>query len=85
MKIGEYMDDKYLSVTALTRYIKYKLDNDNNLQEVYLKGEISKSEKTDETPSSQYNNQNNFYEKIDIGRYYYEFSIFKQTAITRTG
>ena len=22
------MDDKYLSVTALTRYIKYKLDND---------------------------------------------------------
>ena len=35
------MDDKYLSVTALTRYIKYKLDNDNNLQEVYLKGEIS--------------------------------------------
>lgn len=35
------MDDKYLSVTALTRYIKYKLDNDKNLQEVYLKGEIS--------------------------------------------
>ena len=35
------MDDKYISVTALTRYIKYKLDNDNNLQEVYLKGEIS--------------------------------------------
>ena len=35
------MDDKYLSVTALTRYIKYKLDNDTNLQEVYLKGEIS--------------------------------------------
>lgn len=35
------MDDKYLSVTALTRYIKYKIDNDKNLQEVYLKGEIS--------------------------------------------
>ncbi len=35
------MEDKYLSVTALTRYIKYKLDNDKNLQEVYLKGEIS--------------------------------------------
>lgn len=35
------MDDKYLSVTALTRYIKYKLDNDKNLQEVYLRGEIS--------------------------------------------
>lgn len=35
------MEDKYLSVTALTRYIKYKLDNDKNLQEVYLRGEIS--------------------------------------------
>lgn len=35
------MDDKYLSVTALTRYIKYKIDNDIHLQEVYLKGEIS--------------------------------------------
>ena len=35
------MDDKYISVTALTRYIKYKLDNDKNLQEVYLRGEIS--------------------------------------------
>ncbi len=35
------MDDKYLSVTALTRYIKYKIDNDKNLQEVYLRGEIS--------------------------------------------
>lgn len=35
------MDDKYISVTALTRYIKYKLDNDSHLQEVYLRGEIS--------------------------------------------
>lgn len=35
------MDDKYISVTALTRYIKYKLDNDAHLQEVYLRGEIS--------------------------------------------
>ncbi len=35
------MEDKYISVTALTRYIKYKIDNDNHLQEVYLKGEIS--------------------------------------------
>lgn len=35
------MEDKYLSVTALTRYIKYKIDNDSHLQEVYLKGEIS--------------------------------------------
>lgn len=35
------MDNNYISVTALTRYIKYKIDNDVNLQEVYLKGEIS--------------------------------------------
>ncbi len=35
------MTDKYISVTQLTRYIKYKIDNDVNLQEVFLKGEIS--------------------------------------------
>ena len=35
------MDDKYISVTQLTRYIKYKIDNDSNLHEVFLKGEIS--------------------------------------------
>ena len=29
------MNDKYISVTALTTYIKYKIDNDNHLQEVY--------------------------------------------------
>lgn len=32
---------KYLTVTALTRYIKYKIDNDENLRLVFLKGEIS--------------------------------------------
>ena len=35
------MNDKYLTVTALTRYIKYKIESDNNLKKVYLKGEIS--------------------------------------------
>ncbi len=35
------MNNNYITVGALTRYIKYKLDNDANLQEVYLKGEIS--------------------------------------------
>lgn len=35
------MQDKYISVTQLTRYIKYKIDNDIHLQEVFLKGEIS--------------------------------------------
>ena len=33
--------DKYLSISAINRYIKYKLDIDNNLNKVYLKGEIS--------------------------------------------
>ena len=35
------MDDKYLSVTALSRYLKYKFDSDQNLQTVFLRGEIS--------------------------------------------
>ena len=35
------MNDKYLTVTQINRYIKYKLDNDENLRTVYLKGEIS--------------------------------------------
>ncbi len=35
------MNDKYITVTQLTRYIKYKMDNDQNLQRIYLKGEIS--------------------------------------------
>lgn len=34
-------DKKYLSVTALTKYIKYKFDNDVHLKNVLLKGEIS--------------------------------------------
>lgn len=35
------MQDKYLTVTALTRYLKYKLEADPNLKRIYLKGEIS--------------------------------------------
>ncbi len=35
------MNDKYISIGQLTRYIKYKIDNDVNLQDVYIKGEIS--------------------------------------------
>lgn len=34
-------NEKYITITQLTRYIKYKIDNDVNLQEVFLKGEIS--------------------------------------------
>ena len=35
------MNDKYITVTQLTKYIKYKIDNDINLNQVFLKGEIS--------------------------------------------
>ncbi len=35
------MESKYISIGQLNRYIKYKMDNDINLQNVYLKGEIS--------------------------------------------
>ena len=34
-------NNQYITVTQLTRYIKYKLEQDNNLQTIYLKGEIS--------------------------------------------
>ena len=35
------MNDNYITVTQLTRYIKYRIDNDSNLNRVFLKGEIS--------------------------------------------
>ena len=35
------MENKYLSVTAVTKYIKQKIELDPHLQKVYIKGEIS--------------------------------------------
>ena len=35
------MNDKYITISQLTRYIKYKIDTDVNLNEVFIKGEIS--------------------------------------------
>ncbi|WP_174613765.1 exodeoxyribonuclease VII large subunit [Virgibacillus ihumii] len=35
------MKDKYLTVTALTKYIKRKFDTDPHLKDIWLKGEIS--------------------------------------------
>ncbi len=35
------MEERYLTVTALTKYIKYKFDHDHHLDEVLLEGEIS--------------------------------------------
>lgn len=35
------MNNKYLTIGALTRYLKNKFDSDNNLKTVFLKGEIS--------------------------------------------
>lgn len=34
-------NNKYISVTQLTKYLKYKLENDPNLGLIFLKGEIS--------------------------------------------
>ena len=34
-------NSKYLSVTAINKYLKHKFDNDSNLMNVFLKGEIS--------------------------------------------
>lgn len=36
-----FLEDKYLTITQLNRYIKFKLDQDANLNNVFLKGEIS--------------------------------------------
>ena len=35
------MERQYLTVTALNRYLKFKFDNDRNLQDILLKAEIS--------------------------------------------
>ena len=35
------MNNKYLTVSAINRYLKAKFDNDDNLRAVFLKGEIS--------------------------------------------
>ena len=35
------MNNNYITVTQLTKYIKYKIDTDQNLMKIYLKGEIS--------------------------------------------
>lgn len=34
-------NEKYLTITALTKYLKYKFDSDVHLQKIFLKGEIS--------------------------------------------
>jgi len=35
------MERKYITVSALNKYLKYRLDNDQNLQNILLKAEIS--------------------------------------------
>lgn len=34
-------NSKYLTISALTKYLKFKFDTDDNLKQVFLKGEIS--------------------------------------------
>ena len=38
---GYVMEDKYVSVSQLTNYIKRLIGSDSNLREVYVRGEIS--------------------------------------------
>ena len=38
------MEEKYITVSQLSRYLKFKFDNDTNLNQVFLKGEISNFE-----------------------------------------
>ena len=42
------MEQEYLTVTALTKYIKTKFDRDPHLDRVYLTGEISNFNKNSE-------------------------------------
>jgi exodeoxyribonuclease VII large subunit len=35
------MEDKYLTISALNKYIKYKFDVDDHLKNIFLRGEIS--------------------------------------------
>ncbi|MDD2391551.1 MAG: exodeoxyribonuclease VII large subunit [Bacilli bacterium] len=35
------MEDKYLTVGIVTKYLKSKFDNDENLKQIYIKGELS--------------------------------------------
>lgn len=35
------MERKYVTVSALNRYLKHKFDTDRNLQQIFIKGEIS--------------------------------------------
>ncbi len=39
------MEDKYISVSQLNRYLKFKFDQDENLIHIFLKGEISNFKK----------------------------------------
>lgn len=40
-KEGDYVDNNYITITELSRYLKGKFDNDENLKHVCIKGEIS--------------------------------------------
>ena len=41
-RLGDYMQDvRYLTVTALTKYLKNILENNEHLRQIYIKGEIS--------------------------------------------
>lgn len=35
MKVNNIMEDKYITVSQLSRYLKFKFDNDNNLANIF--------------------------------------------------
>ena len=40
------MENKYLTVAAVNKYIKYRFDNDASLKNIFIKAEISNVRKS---------------------------------------
>ena len=74
MNRGEPLSTQYLTVTALTKYIKRKFDVDPYLERVYLTGEISNYRKR---PNHQYFSIKDDHAVIQAVMYKREFSRLK--------
>ena len=65
------VEERYLNVSALTKYIKYKFDHDYNLSEVLLEGEIS---------NFKQNSRGHFYFKLKDEEAQIDAIMFAQSA-----